>query len=261
MVTSVIALGRELLVQDMGSLDAIPRYGSFLLAPWVGELSHGRLVWDGRTYSFPRNVGSHAVHGLVFEGTWDVESIQPSAATLGRDLGPEWPFGGRLRQTFRLDTSGLTQSVEITAVAAAFPVSIGWHPWFACREPANSLVRVNAAARLELQSDLLPTGRVVDVAGPWDLRAGRVVAGMALDDVYVGASSPAELSLPGLTLRVLFDDAISNVVVYMSKGAVCLEPWSAWPDAAAMAERGHRSGISIVEPGAPLRHWMRWEWV
>ncbi len=76
----------------------------------------------------------------------------------------------------------------------------------------------------------------------------------------MGASSPALLQIPGLELQLHFDPAIDIVVVYTSPGAVCIEPWSAWPDAIRMAAAGHPSGVRVLEPGESLRRWTRWEW-
>jgi galactose mutarotase-like enzyme len=98
------------------------------------------------------------------------------------------------------------------------------------------------------------------VAGDSDLRGAPTLGSRQIDTVFVGAASPARLYVPGLELQLHFDPAIDIVVVYASPGAVCIEPWTAWPDATRMAAAGHPSGIQVLEPGQSLRRWTRWEW-
>lgn len=260
MLTSLRISGRELLVQAADDDGPIPMFGSFLMAPWVAEIAGGRLDFRGRTYALPRNVGRHATHGLVLRRPWAVVSADEREIILEIELGPTWPFGGVVRQAIRLDADALTLTAEVETGDLAMPVALGWHPWFDCPDPARVRVRVLADERLELDDELLPTGNLVPVHGDVDLRAGPSLADRRIDVVFVGVSAPAEIEWPEVRLRVESDPAISVVVVYATGASVCVEPWSAWPDAVAMADRGHPSGIEVVEPGGSFRRWTRWAW-
>jgi galactose mutarotase-like enzyme len=81
-----------------------------------------------------------------------------------------------------------------------------------------------------------------------------------IDVVYVGARSPATLSDRLNTLDVEFDPLIDTVVVYTPLEAVCVEPWTSWPDAARLAVEGSRTGMVEIEPGQVFRRWTRWVW-
>ena len=52
---------------------------------------------------------------------------------------------------------------------------------------------------------------------------------------------------------------VDTVVVYSSPGAVCIEPWSAWPDALRISAT-HPTGLAVLEPGESLGRWTRWSW-
>ena len=140
------------------------------------------------------------------------------------------------------------------------PAAVGWHPWFACPDPGVVRVGVDASSQLELDGELLPTGTVNPVEGPTDLRDAPLLGNRTIDVVYVGAASPARLNTPHVDLQIHFDPRIENVVVFTSPGAVCIEPWSAWPDAFRMAADGHSSNAQVLEPGESLHRWTRWEW-
>jgi galactose mutarotase-like enzyme len=252
--------GHELLVSRRENAGPVPWHGSFLMAPWVAELALGQLEFRGQHAQIPPNEGRHAIHGLVATGAWDVADVGHATAKLVRRLERPWPFGGTVFQDIRLDARGITLEAEIRAERSAMPAALGWHPWFACPDPDLVRVGVGAASELELGEETLPTGAIHSVAGDSDLRDAPILGGRQLDTVFLGATSPALLRLPELDLRLRFDPAIDIVVVFTSPGAVCIEPWSAWPDAIRMAAAGHPSGIQVLEPGESLRRWTRWEW-
>lgn len=263
MLVSIATAGRELLAQGQVEgqpIRPIPEHGSFLMAPWVAELYLGRLSFRGETYQLPTNVGRHAVHGLVMNGAWDVESRTGTGVTIVRELVDPWPFGGQVRQEIRLDDKGVTQIASVEARAQAMPASVGWHPWFRCESPYRSRLRVEATGRLDVDDELIPTGRVLALTGAVDLRAAPVFGERQIDVAFVGAVSPVEFAQPGLELTISFDSAISVVVVYSRAGTVCIEPWSAWPDAVRMGGLGFPSGAVVLEPGERLERWTRWAW-
>lgn len=260
MLRSVTVDGDELLVPPFDDAGPIPRHGSFVLAPWVAEMAHGRLPFRGRDYRMPPNIGPHAVHGLVFDVPWDVAERSSGALTLRRDLAAPWPFGGWITQRFELDAGGVTQTVTVHAGSEPMPVGVGWHPWFRVPGGGTSRVKVDAAHYLELQPDLLPTGDILPLPADLDLRDGRELDGRELDMVLVGAASPAVLHLPSRTLEIAFDPAIDIVTVFTQPGFVCIEPWTSWPDAAGWAARGAATGLIELDAGEAAGRWMRWSW-
>lgn len=260
MLRSVAIDGDELLVPPFGHAGPIPRHGSFVLAPWVSEIAHGRLTFRGGEFELPPNVGPHAVHGLVFDTPWSVGERTADSLTLRRDLLPPWPFGGWVTQRFELDGDGLTQTVAVHAGSEPMPAAFGWHPWFRIPNGAPSRVLVDAAHYLELQPDLLPTGEILPLTADLDLRGGWTLDGRELDMVLVGARSPARLELPSRSVVISFDDAIDIVTVYTQQGFVCIEPWTSWPNAAAWAARGGATGLIELNAGEIVSRWMRWSW-
>lgn len=259
MLLSLRVAGQELLVPRRDGAGPVPTFGSFLMAPWVAELSEGELVFRGRRAQMPRNLGRHAGHGLVATVPWEVVDVAPTAATLMCRLGSPWPFGGTVVQVLRLDEHGLTLDAQIRAADAAMPAALGWHPWFACPDPGRVRVGVRADSMLQLDAELLPTGGILPVIGDSDLRGAPTLGDRRIDTVFVGARSPATLHLPELDLQLHFDPAIDTVVVYQSAGAVCVEPWSAWPDAVRMSAT-RETGLAVLEPGESIRRWTRWAW-
>jgi aldose 1-epimerase len=260
MLLSVDIGGLELLQPPRPFVGSIPTHGSFLLAPWVGELFEGRLLFEGREYSLPRNAERHAAHGLVFADRWLVESGGASKLRLSRELGPPWPFGGTVTQQFELAPDSLLQVAEIHAGDSSMPVGIGWHPWFHAPDPDRVRICVDASHYAELDRELIPTGTVHPVAGVVDLRRDDVFGHRRIDVVLVDAKSPVRLAIGDREIELAFDSAISTVVVYSAEGTVCIEPWSSWADAIRGSASGFPTGNVVLAPTETLRRWMRWTW-
>lgn len=245
--------GVELLVGARDATDASIRWGCYLMAPWPGRLANGRLAWQGRMVQLERTHGRHSIHGLVAAVPWQVDRSDATSAELSVALAERggWPFGGLVRQRFRLAAGRLELDAQIVA-EATMPAALGWHPWFLRRgDPA---LRLDGDRVLESRG-MIPTGKLVPVAGKLDLRAGPPLGRRRLDDVYTGVRPPVELTWPDLRLELSTEPWLDTWVVYTPGQAVCVEPETAWPNALGTSPgRGPAGGNArVLEPGESLR--------
>src|SRR3954447_5669432 len=210
MITSISVCGRELLLPPTQEWRPFPRWGSFVMAPWVGHLSHGELIFRDRTYRLAPNEGPHANHGLVAGVPWDLTAATSSTVILQRSLADLWPLGGVVRQQLKLSEHALTLVIEIEAESQAMPVGAGWHPWF--RRRPDTRVRVAADQFLQ-HADVLPTGALQQVDAETDLRNGPELGDRQIDVVYVDARPPASVSDADIDVELRFDPPIESVVV------------------------------------------------
>lgn len=260
-VVSSLRVGEEeFLVAGPERVRGIPHYGSFVLAPWVGEMYRGELNYGGEQHQLPLNREKHAVHGLVYDAPWTIGTSTRDSLEISCDLGPAWPFGGSIRQVFELDSAGLTQRVEVSADTAEMPVGIGWHPWFRIPPGGESVLRVDSPSYAELDDDLIPTGNVLPLGTVADFGEGFRIGSKHIDMVLLDARGPARLMLPTRTLDISFDPAISVLVVYAADTFICVEPWTSWPDAVRGRERDMSTGVIDLGPSESVQRWMRWSW-
>jgi galactose mutarotase-like enzyme len=146
----------------------------------------------------------------------------------------------------------------VSAAEAAMPVSAGFHPWFS-RGSGDVVVRV-AADRHLVHSGPLPTGADELVQGDRDLRSGPVLGNRRIDTVYLDTATPAHLRTSDVQLEIASDPATRVTVVYTPPEAVCVERWSAWPNAHRFDDAGRQTGLAVIEPGQTFRRWTRWSW-
>jgi aldose 1-epimerase len=263
-LTSLVAGGKERLLAHPpeSTAPAALLWGCFFMAPWVGRLAEGTLPWEGRIYRFPQNFGGHAIHGLVFDKEFSVEERTDSSVALNRDLREGgWPFGGSVLYRVELAPGRLTLSARVAASEASMPVSVGWHPYFARPQEGDLSITVNSDHVLETSDDLIPTGRLIPVAGDTDLREGPALGERRLDHVYALARPPAIVAWPDLELKLDFAPPIETIVVYTPPHAACVEPQTAWPNAPALKDAGvDGTGLSTAVPGKPFEAEATWTW-
>jgi aldose 1-epimerase len=228
------------------------------MAPWPGRLAGGTFAWAGATVQLPRTHGRHAIHGLLWDRPWRVESAGRTVAELAIDLpAGVWPAAWRVRHQITLEPDRLTLAAELEA-GGLMPAALGWHPWF--RRDGDVQLLVDADAVLATRG-MLPTGETEAVSGRTDLRGGPRLGNRRLDHAYVDARSPASVRWDDLELELAFDPAPATVIVHTPPGAFCVEPQTAWPNALAMSAADQvRYGLRLLGPGEVLRATMTATW-
>ncbi len=248
-MTSLVVDGDELLVTEG---EGPIRWGCYPMAPFAGRIRDGRFTFRGREVRLPLNLGPNAIHGTVFTRPWT--AIGPDRMTV--DLGPDWPFPGRIEQVFHLDPGGLDVEMRLEA-EAPMPASIGWHPWFRRRlagtaarsrpDSDEAVLDVESPTMFERGLDGLPTGNLVRPgAGPWD-------------DCFTDFAAPPRVIWPGRRALELHASTAYWVIYDAEPHAVCVEPQTAPPDIVNIAPAAGQDP-PIAEPGAPLVATMRWDW-
>ena len=244
-IASFTVHGRELLVTAGFGPTA---WGSFPMAPYAGRVRDGAFTFRGRRLQLPIATPPHAIHGTVLDRPWRLIADR----TISTELGPAWPFAGRVIQRFDLQDGRLAFRLEVHA-DEPMPASAGWHPWFLRQPPAAPGRRAAAALLRPVELDLdagamyrrdavgiATTDRVAPAAGPWD-------------DCFTDLRRSPVLRWPGF-LELTIDSTCGDWVIYtVPAEALCVEPQSAPPDAL-------NNGATIVEPGAPLILEMTWSW-
>ncbi|MBA3875437.1 MAG: hypothetical protein C0498_00640 [Anaerolinea sp.] len=259
--SSVRVHDHELLVGQGTPGDDPRTWGSYLMAPWVGRMDGARFPFGGREHRFIADFGPHAIHGLVLDRPWIVDAADGRSVTMRIELGPlGWPFGGSAVQRIRVWPDRVRFSAWVTADEPA-PVALGWHPWFRRGESGPDTVIVEAAEILQTRPDLVATGLRLPVDATTDLRPDQLIGSRRLDHTYVHPTAPVTLHVPPLTVRLEWSRQVDSVHVYTPERAICIEPMTAWPNAANLAAAGVRgTGLTYVGARGRLAAWMTWRW-
>ena len=246
---SLVVDGDELLVTEG---DGPIEWGCYPMAPFAGRIRHGEFIFRGDDVRLPVNLPPHAIHGTVFDRPWRVTGPE----MLSIDLGPSWPFPGRVTQRIALLPDGLDATLTLEA-DVAMPASLGWHPWFRRRlsgraghlRPASAPVELgfDAATMLVRDADGMPSGATTaPTPRPWD-------------DCFTDVAHPPVVWWPDRLRLEIEADAAFWVVYDERPYAICVEPQTDPPDFVNLAAAAGAEPTS-VEPGRPLAVTMRWRW-
>jgi len=241
-IRSLVVGGRELLVTEgYGPV----MWGCYPMAPWAGRIRRGRLGFAGGDHQLAVNDPPHALHGTVFDRPWAV--VGPE--TLSIDLGPGWPFRGRVTQRIALGPSWMRAEMILEA-DEPMPAVVGWHPWFRRRLEGAGGSEPSPEARLHFQPALMYRRDADEgIATPELVPPGPP----PWDDCFIRPAAPPVVEWPGVLLLRIESDLDHWVIYSEPEHAVCVEPQSGPPDGPNIAPR-------VVEPGAPLTASMTWRW-
>ena len=242
-VASFVVGGSELLAR---AGDGPLSWGCYPMVPYPGRIRDGTFEFHGRRVELPRTLPPHAIHGTVLDRPWTVLDER----TLAIDLGPAWPFAGRVTQRFELAERELRASLTLDA-DEPMPGAVGWHPWFPRRLAGSALrpappsapavLGFDAARMFVRDASGIPTGELTaPTAGPWD-------------DCFTGLRSAPTLIWPGVLGLELTSSCDYWVVYDEPADTICVEPQSSPPDFVHIDP-------FVVTPGRPLAATMTWRW-
>ncbi|MEP6481354.1 MAG: aldose 1-epimerase family protein [Rhodoglobus sp.] len=271
-ITEVAAGLRELSIGGVDLTEPYPEtvtppFGDgIVLMPWPNRVADGLWNLDGapQQLDITEPDRHNSLHGLLRYSPYRLVERDESSITLGAVVFPQhgYPFHLDTTVRYELTADGISVTHTVRNISAAkAPVAIGTHPFLTIGGvPTDDLqLTVYAATRFEVDARLNPI-REIDVEGAnYDLRPGRPVKDLTLDDAFGGLITvdgvSAVLRAPdGREVRLLQDDNHPYVQVFTTREfpkngghglAVAVEPMTAPPNA-------FNTGIGVrwVEPGA-----------
>jgi aldose 1-epimerase len=261
-LTSLRLAGRDLLrpatARFFTSGDPVEA-SSFPLVPFSNRIENGVLVFRGRRYTLPRNMGSepHSIHGQGWQQPWRAVEQTPTGIALELEHEVQGtPFRYRARQQLTVAADGIELGLELVNEGREpMPAGLGFHPYFE-RGSGPTL-----EAELEcvwLPDELKIPRAAASLPVPWDFSSPRPLDGVDLDHCFGGWQRRARLCWPrdGLVLELVADPPLDCLVLYVPPRETyfCVEPVSHVPDAFNLWERGVAgTGTRILEPGQDLR--------
>jgi aldose 1-epimerase len=241
-----------------------PRCVGTVLVPWPNRLRGGRYLFEGETMQVAVSEPDrgNAIHGFGRWSRWTPVLHEPSRVTLAFDIPPQkgYPFEVLVEVTYALHPElGLSLSVSATNHGGrAAPFGVGWHPYLSTRGTTLDAmtVRLPASQRLLLDDGGIPIGAQSVAKSPFDLRRGRKLNGLRMDDAFTSlklddrhAHAEVRAGKAG-GARVWCDETFRYLQVFTAenvingKSGVAVEPMTCAPDAF-----NSTAGLIVLQPG------------
>lgn len=271
------------LVEPFGAESTPPWGAGIVLMPWPNRIRDGLWQHEGvvQRLALTEPELSNAIHGLLRFSSYRLLERSPSSVTLAATVFPQagYPFLLDTTVRYALTDDGLDVTHTVRNVGRdAAPVALGAHPYPKIGGvPTEDLVLTIAArTHLDVDDRQNPVGESSVAGTRFDLRAGRRVGDIDLDDGFgrVGSEASegrsdltdedpgtvdvASLTAPdGRSVTIWGDRNIRNVQVFTPRNfpivgpdgpvlglAVAIEPMTAPANAFNSG-----AGLRFVEPG------------
>jgi aldose 1-epimerase len=250
-----------------GADEMAPKACGATLVPWPNRIRNGRYTFDGVDYQLAvtEPATGSAIHGLGRWARWTQVHHGADRVKLRLDIVPQtgYPFEIRATITYRLHKR---DGLRVTLTAGnrgdgAAPFGAGSHPYLSTRghDLDDVTVRLPARERLELDDAQIPTGSHQVAKTPYDLRRGRKLRNLRLDDAFTDlvvtdGRGYAEVRTRDGGAQLWFDavfgylQAFTKAEVTPGQHGVAVEPMTCPPDAFNSG-----AGLLVLAPGAKWR--------
>lgn len=229
---------------------ARPPFGSgTVLSPWPNRIEDGVWLLDGekQQLDITEPLLNNALHGLLVATPYRVTEQSEDTLELAAPVFPQHGYPFQLHTTVRYEllADGLRVTHGFRNVGEGrAPVAVGTHPFFTIGGvPTEDLVlTVNADSHFEVDERLNPVREVPVDGTEYDLRAGRRVGDLSLDDGFgavrvVDGVSRHRLTAPdGSFVELWQDESFGFVQVFTTRAfphdggehlAIAIEPMTA----------------------------------
>lgn len=259
--------GKLIFSYDKGTLLRPSYTGCPVLFPFPNRVRDASYTFQGRSYRQRKDGKPITLHSLVWDEPFqarlehgeDFAKAQGSIAFDNPRLLEGYPFPCTLTVTCTLRHSGLTVSYEVCNDGTrTMPFGFALHPYFYRVDGEDTYVRIPAAKRYETTPDLLPTGRLLPVEGPYDLNSPVSSSARELDDVYCELEGPCAIihKRSGFEIRMLPTPDFQHVVCYITQelpDLFCVENQTCSTDAVNLHESCATSNLMTLAPAKSHR--------
>ena len=267
-ITQVAASLREFTIDGVNitqpyAVDSLPPFGcGIVLVPWPNRVEDGVWTLDGEVQQLDitEPARHNAIHGLLRSTGYRLVDRAEASVTLAATVFPQhgYPFHLDTTVRYELHEDELAVTHTITNLSArSAPVAMGTHPFLTIGavEPEDLVLTVNATTHFEVDARLNPRGEHSVDGTDFDLRGGRRLGELYLDDAWGGVITvdgvAARLTAPdGREVRLIQDDQHGYVQVFTTRDfpgtslAVAIEPMTAPANALNSGD-----GVRWLEPG------------
>ena len=249
-----LKVGEVEMIQDYAAEAATPLCAGVVMSPWTNRLDGGRWTYQDQVREFKINIPeqNNANHGMLLETDYEVLAQGKDSITLGAKIASTefYPFEVQTSVSYELTENGITvtHSAENFSTDPA-PYAVGSHPYFkfSLANTDDLFLKLDAATVTLVDDRQIPIGKLPTTNSKYDLRAGRRVADLDLDENFTdlkfdqdGKAHTYLRTIEGKGLDIWQDSHFRHVVLFTPDffpsadgpvWAVAIEPSTAAPNA------------------------------
>jgi len=245
-----LTLNRHNIIQDLSPLDYATTYASSILFPFANRIKDGIYEFKGKTFQFEKNHTdeANALHGLVFNKTFDIVSQHTSADNasvtlqyIENSISKGFPYTYKVTLNYKFTKASLSlkMSVENTDVKP-FPFTVGWHPYFSSANLFDSELVMDSKAKIVLGERNITTGTT-----PIKSNSGIKIKDQFFDDCWVLNTDKVVFKTPNYNLQFNATGNTNFIQAYTPPKAntIAIEPTTGISDSF-----NNNIGLQVLKP-------------
>jgi len=245
-----LVLDNKIIISDLKHKPYKESFASAILFPFANRINNGNYSFKDKIYSLECNESdrNNAIHGLVYNKTFELIKTQKQDKFLEVELqyienqsSEGFPFPFKILLSCKLFKNKFSLKVKIKNTGTeAFPYTIGWHPYFYCKDLKKSYLKFESNKVVITNSKMIPE-EILEQRVKYPL----LLENKKLDDCFILSDN-----------QVVFDDSFKTIKIRVSEKSkyfqiytppnedkIALEPMTGFSDSF-----NHKKGLQILKP-------------
>lgn len=244
-----LKLNDNILIKEDINFKYSNSYASSILFPFANRIESGKYSYENKHYELECNESNkNALHGFVYNKSFEVvktieeknySSIIISYKETSKTKG--FPFTYDIQLNYTLYNNYLSLSVEvINTDTNSFPFTLGWHPYFYCKDLPKSSLIFDSEKKVEFDENLI-TKNIIDLKTEKEFK----ILNKQLDDCFVLNSNKTEFKTPEYQIEISSDQKENFLQLYTPKNynLIAIEPMTGISNSF-----NNKIGLRVLEP-------------
>lgn len=221
----------NVLIEDLSPMEYSSTYASSILFPFANRIKDGTYTYKGQEFKFKCNEANlnNALHGLVFNKTFHLVESDADANGAALVLKYEetskieaFPYLYTVLLKFVFTNDGLILQMKVeNNDVNGFPFTLGWHPYFVCKDLSKSTLEFSSSKAVEFDERMITKGITeTTIPMPFEIKQQQ------LDNCYVLKEGSVVFNTPSYKMTIESDADENYFQVYTPPRAntIALEP-------------------------------------
>ena len=226
-----LKLKNHLLIEDLDPIAYKDSYASSILFPFANRVKDGKYTFNNYEYQLKVNhvAEQNAIHGLVYNKEFQLvhQQITDDNASVileyeEKNTTQGFPFIFKIQLEYILTNTSLDLNVSVQNTSkAAFPFTLGWHPYFISSDLHKSHLKFDSTKCIVFD-DRMITSDTIEIKNEGIFE----VKNKKLDDCFFLNSNKVEFKTPLYKLEMLSSEQNDFLQVYTPprENTIAIEP-------------------------------------
>ncbi|WP_430928732.1 aldose 1-epimerase [Polaribacter marinivivus] len=244
-----LMLNGNSIIKEQPNFDYRDSYASSILFPFASRLEKGVYTFQNNTYQLHKNdKGINALHGLVYNKKFellDVKEHQDKCIATFKyyENNPPkgFPYNYELLVSYTLYKGDFQITLLVNNLdSAAFPFTIGWHPYFNCNDFSKAYLHFKSSKKIVFDNNL-----ITEAIKDFIINKKFYLENKQLDDCFILNEQGVDFITSEYHIKITSDALENYLQLYTPKNKpiIAIEPMTGISNSL-----NNEIGLQVLEP-------------